>query len=352
MVGSGFQDRVRGALLGAAVGDALGMPVEGFSHQNVRTYYRGIKGFSDDERRHDLKAGQWTDDTQFTFALVRVLTEVGRIEEVPPRLAETYVNLIPEARRWGTTSRTAIERLAAGADWRRSGDDLEPTNGAPMRAVAPGLWWAVSGASTKEAFDHIIPVLRITHAHPIALTAGFGQAFAVSRVFGTNPDAFDRDGFWQGLVETVEWAETQLNQGTLPSGRSVTARLRLLSDHLNDIPLDLNELCDGAGFDADESWPFAVAMFARNPRLIEATLLSAINMGGDADTIGAMLGALLGACHGWSAFPDDWKYGLEERQRLLDEADAFAANLYRLAGREGAPAVQNSPMNETSVSSR
>lgn len=352
MIKAGVQDKVRGALLGAAVGDALGMPVEGFSHQNVRTYYRGIKGFSDDERRHDLKAGQWTDDTQFTFALVRVMSEVNQIDEVPPRLAETYVNLIPEARRWGTTSRTAIERLAGGTGWRESGDALEPTNGAPMRAVAPGLWWAVSGASTNDAFDYVIPILRITHAHPIALTAGFGQAYAVSRVFGTNPDSFDRDSFWHDLVETVEWAEKQLNQGSLPTGRSVTARLRLLSDHLDDFPLDLNDLCDGAGFDADESWPFAIAMFARNPRLVEATLLSSINMGGDADTIGAMLGALLGACHGWSAFPDEWKYELEARERLLEEADAFAANLNRLAGHDEVPADQNSPMNDTSVSSR
>ena len=43
------RDKVRGALLGTAVGDALGMPVEGLSHQNVRTYYKGIKGYRADE---------------------------------------------------------------------------------------------------------------------------------------------------------------------------------------------------------------------------------------------------------------------------------------------------------------
>ena len=44
-------DSILGALLGTAVGDALGMPIEGLSHQNVRTYYKGIKEYRDDDQR-------------------------------------------------------------------------------------------------------------------------------------------------------------------------------------------------------------------------------------------------------------------------------------------------------------
>ena len=68
-------DRIRGVLLGLAIGDALGMPIEGLSHPNVRTYYKGIKGFRADEKRGELEAGQWTADTQNALALAAALVE-------------------------------------------------------------------------------------------------------------------------------------------------------------------------------------------------------------------------------------------------------------------------------------
>src|SRR5690554_4522784 len=67
------RDRALGALLGAAVGDALGMPVDGLSHQNVRLYYKGVKGYTADEKRGDLDAGQWTAHTQRLRALAAAL---------------------------------------------------------------------------------------------------------------------------------------------------------------------------------------------------------------------------------------------------------------------------------------
>jgi ADP-ribosylglycohydrolase len=68
-------------------------------------------------------------------------------------------------------------------------------------------------------------------------------------------------------------------------------------------------------------------MVARRPHLLENTLLSGINVGGDADTTGAMMGAMLGALHGWTAFPDEWKTGLEAADRLRGEADALIERL-------------------------
>jgi ADP-ribosylglycohydrolase len=60
---------------------------------------------------------------------------------------------------------------------------------------------------------------------------------------------------------------------------------------------------------------------------LENSLLSGINVGGDADTTGAMMGALFGALHGWAAFPDAWKEGLEDVDRLTATADGLSAAL-------------------------
>ena len=330
-------DKTKGALLGTAVGDALGMPVEGLSHQNVRTYYKGIKAYRDDEKRRDLRAGQWTDDTQFTFALVRALTPRARTSdlpaptsELPRRAAEAYVALRSDVRRWGPTTRRAVERLAEGASCGEAGrpeqgEAAQPTNGAAMRAAPLGAWWAMSRTSVQEAFAVLRPVFEVTHTHPASVAAGFGQAFAVREALLATPDAFDQEAFWAGLTETTAWAEDRLGK----RDHRVSDRLRALADHLGDFPLDLQDRCDGTGVLADEAWPFAAAMFARGPELVEATLLSTINVGGDADTTGAMVGALLGALHGWSAFPEAWREGLEDVRRLEREAEAFAEALER-----------------------
>ncbi|MCS3862313.1 ADP-ribosylglycohydrolase [Salinibacter ruber] len=320
-------DSIAGALLGTAVGDALGMPVEGLSHANVRTYYKGIKEYRDDDQRGDLGAGQWTDDTQMTFALVRALTDHPASPDAwPAAVADEYVALRPEARRWGETTTTAVDRLADGTPPAEAGVPDRPTDGAAMRAAPLGVWWAARDLDREAAFEAIRPVLAVTHRHPAALAAGWGQAVAVHTLLGWTPDAFDRAAFWERLVDATAWAE-----GRLDGDDRVSGRLEALADHLNAFPLNLGDACDGVGIRADEAWPFACAMVARRAHLLENTLLSGINVGGDADTTGAMMGAMLGALHGWSAFPDEWGEGLEAAGRLGEAAQAFADAVRRSA---------------------
>ena len=321
------QNYIRGTLLGTAVGDALGMPVEGLSHQNVRTYYKGIKEYRADDQRGDLDAGQWTDDTQFTFALVRALTRAEEAAGFPEVAAEEYVDLLPAARRWGETSRPAVERLSQGESWKETGMSAHPTNGAAMRAAPLGAWWALAGCSKEKAWEVVRPVFEVTHRHPASVAAAFGQAFAVCYALHRTPGTFRSEAFWQELTGVTAWVEGQLDG----ADQSNTDRLQKLTRHLGEFPLDLQDVCNGTGGYASESWPFAVAMFARNPTLAEATLLSAVNVGGDADTVGAMTGALLGALNGWSAFPAEWQDDLEEASRLTGEADAYYEALSRLS---------------------
>jgi len=311
-------DRILGTLLGTAVGDALGMPVEGLSHQNVRTYYKGIKEYRDDDQRGDLDAGQWTDDTQMTFALVRALTEAPSPGGWPDAAAEQYVALRSEARRWGRTSTAAIDRLADGTPPGEAGTPDRPSDGAAMRAAPLGVWWAVREPERDEAFGAVRRVLSVTHRHPAALTAGWGQAAAVRFCLRADPHNFDREAFWTELLAATTEAEDRFNGDT-----RVSDRLRFLEGRLDAFPLDLRDACGNVGVRADEAWPFACAMVARRPHLLENTLLSGINAGGDADTTGAMMGAMLGALHGWSAFPAEWRDGLEAAERLTNESQAF-----------------------------
>jgi ADP-ribosylglycohydrolase len=290
-------DRVLGALLGTAVGDALGMPVDGLSHQNVRTYYKGIKGYRGDEHRRDLDAGQWTALTQRTFALARVLADSA-----------------PHA-----TVRERYTRELGPLDLRR------PEAAGPSEAIVAitplALWSSYEGRTGRETVELVDAALGDRREGGV-LAAAVGQAVAVRYLLDRTPDALDGPAFFRTVTEQTRQAEERIG-----GGRTVSDRLRSLAGNLDDFPLDLQDLCDGTGSAADEAWPFAVAMVARNPVLLEATILPAINVGGAASVIGACVGALVGALHGWATFPPAWREGLEDVEQLEAEANAFATAL-------------------------
>lgn len=292
-----MHDRVRGALLGLAIGDALGMPIEGLSHTHVRTYYKGIKGFRDDEKRGELEAGQWTADTQSALALATALVahpdDLGRAQVV-----------------W---------RRERAVELRRVAERPYATSAAAAASVPLGVWWRARGASTEEALAWTRGLLMDVDSRPEALAASYAQADAVRRALDADPETLDGPGFVRQTAEAARVAESEMGV----TG-AVSARLDGLADHLDEFPLDLQDRCGGTGPAADEAFPFAVAMGARGPSLAEASLLAAINVGGDANTVGSLVGSLLGAMNGAGAFPAEWREGVEDGDRIAVLADRLA----------------------------
>ncbi len=287
-------DRILGTLLGSAVGDALGMPVDGLSHQNVRTYYKGIKGYRADEHRRDLGAGQWTHLTQRAFALARALADAAPHATLRERYTEDLRRL---------RLRRVPETVGAGS----------------VAAATPlFVWWARTEQAGGGVTEQVSAALGAEPDGAVRAAAA-GQAAAVRYLLGAEAATLGGAAFFRAVTEATVRAEEAFG-----GSRAVSDRLRLLADHLSAFPLDLQDLCDGTGAEASEAWPFAVAMVARNPALLEATLLPALNVGGAASTVGALVGSLVGALHGWAAFPPEWREGLEAGARLEAEANAFA----------------------------
>ncbi len=230
-------DRTRGALLGLAVGEALGRPIDKMSHQNVRTYFKGIKGYVGHERT-DVEAGA-----------------IGPI-------AAGLVGYV------GAGRDTLADDLPKGAH-------------------------SIAGGTAAVLYDD---------PHRRASALNTLHAAALRYAIESIPDAFDADLFWMHLEE---------------SARDTDAADPLASvrDARDFFPLDLADACGGTDT-AESAWLFGVAMFARNPKLVEATLLSAVNVGGWASIVGATAGSLLGALNGWSAFPAEWRDGLTQSDDL------------------------------------
>ena len=293
-----FRDRLVATIVGAAVGDALGMPIEGLSHTNVRTYYKGIKEMRADEKREDLGVGQWTADTQRARALCRALAEAA--PDSPEEVREAFETELP-----------------GDADLRRP--QIHSPSSALAAASAPlGVQARLRGLKNLASARWAALLFRTIDDHAVAHVAAASHIGAIRTCLGKDPDGLSGPDILAAALEAARDAEQ-----ILQADDRVSSRLGTLAGHLDDYPLDLQDLCAGTGPAADEAFPFAVAMVARSPALVESTLLAAVNVGGDAACVGSCVGALLGALHGLDPFPDDWLDALEDADGVRAEAEAM-----------------------------
>jgi len=121
-----LKDKFRGALLGGALGEAMGIPVDGLSHQNIRTYYKGVKTLISDERRRGTVAGAWGESTEDMFAVGRLIAELGQEQKTLEGLAARMQAY------WCTHDMPSV--------------DVERTGFAAAWGIPIGLWWAPIGA--------------------------------------------------------------------------------------------------------------------------------------------------------------------------------------------------------------
>ena len=139
-------DRARGCLLGLAIGDALGAPLEGLSAQQIRAHYGLVDDYVDGARAWKKKPYRWrmpglySDDTQQAMALSDVLLECRRIDL--DRLAELYLGMatpkgsyVGAHRGIGRSFRQVLAGLERGVSPRETGQSSAGI-GAAMR-IAP-----------------------------------------------------------------------------------------------------------------------------------------------------------------------------------------------------------------------
>ena len=290
-------DRSMGALLGLAVGDALGAPYEGLA----RDSYPRVSEYSA-AGVHGLDPGGWTDDTAMAICLAESLLARGGLNER---------DLLARFLRWYRMGENSCTGAAVGISrktraalerFERSGlidaaAELENAgNGAIMRLAPVAIFFRRSETETRHA---AVRQARVTHTSEPALAAV--ECFADLLFAGLrtgDPDAVSRAASsYRGLAALRD-----------PRGKR--------REQISSAPRAVDTLeaalwCLGraAGFDA--------------------AVIEAVNLGGDADTIGAVTGQLAGAVFGASAIPPRWLAGLHSRARLAD----LARRLHEQGGR-------------------
>ena len=301
-----LRSKFRGSLLGTAVGDVLGMPVEGMNYIQIQRVHGRLTELKDAR----LPRGTYTDDTQLMIALAECLAANKGVNQ--DDLARRFVEIYDNFRGYGVIIKNFVALMDLGWSWRKVTKKILDTfnsswNGSAMRVAPVGALYANDLAALKKAAR---ASGEVTHCGALAQDGCMLQALAVGLAMrAEGGKGFDGSRF---LKELLAAAREEVH----------TRRLRKVEELLHGKP-SLYEVIKAIGntVEVQNSVPTAIYCFLRSPDSFEETVTYAVGLGGDADTIGAMAGAISGALNGVEAIPTRWLDGLEERGRIAGLAD-------------------------------
>lgn len=326
--------RAIGALMGLAIGDAMGMPSQTLSRAEIAVTYGWIDDFrdaaADQPVSRGLRAGTITDDTEQSLLLARHLVERngGFDEQV---WARTLLDWEEDTRRRGVhdllgpSTKRAIGLLLDGVPASETGRG-GTTNGAAMRIVPVGI--ATPAEPLGRLVDRVEETCRLTHNTAVAIASAAAVAAVVSA-------GVDGAAFAEGLPLALAAAREGQRRGT-PAGphepgtqdmaQQIAAALAAADGQQGAEAAVRLASRFGTSVAAIESIPmaFAVVRLAGHDPW-QAAVLGA-NIGDDTDTIGAIACAMAGACAGIAAIPPD-KTALVSSVNGLDPVPLAAALL-------------------------
>jgi ADP-ribosylglycohydrolase len=290
-------EKFEGCILGLAVGDALGMPAEGMSREKIKQLFGEIRDFLPSPYG-DLKAGQWTDDTEQTIALAESILETVYLD--PGNFAEKLKKLfLSGCRRIGPTTRAAVINLLRGATWDAAGI-FSDTCGSSMRVAPIGLVYHFN-LNLVERYAEISS--RITHKGSAAIAGAVAVAIAVA-------------------CKLLDFSEKEMLEEVVKRTENHDP---LLSDKIRyayeirekDLDFAVEKL--GNSISAFEAVPMGFyCIFSSED--FESAVLKSANCGGDTDSISAITGAIKGA-EGVDKIPKRFIENLEDPDYLKDLAD-------------------------------
>ena len=316
-----------GALAGLALGDALGMPTQAMSPEQIRAVYGRITGLVDGDASQPyapgMPAGSVTDDTEQALLIASLLVR-GRGSS-SGRVALNAVEFAHALLAWedsmiergsldllGPSTKAALERVRAGEDPLTVGG-AGTTNGAAMRVTPIGI--AVSTEDPEAFAEAVWSSCRVTHATRQGFQSAALVAAAVSMGIDTvrTPSPDLRSLLWKA----VTYVDSLPERGAwTPDPDVVAATRRAMQLAVNPASSSLECLVEqvGTSVASAQAIPMAFALLARDPS--PQALLDAANIGGDTDTIGAIAGAILGAALGVQVLPADSLSMIEEVSHL------------------------------------
>lgn len=299
-------------ILGFAVGDALGVPIEFLSRDELsKSPLCDMVGYGS----HDVSAGTWSDDTSMMLATMDSICDKKTID---------YYDIMYKFSEWiddgkyavdeqvfdiGRTTSQAIRRFkqhdipidCGGFDERDNG------NGSLMRMLPIVYYLHFMNLSEKEEVEIINNISSLTHAHEISCLG--------CKIFSDYAKKL-LDGFHK--FDAMKYVKS-CNYDAYYPGYVIDEYKRILDEDISLLSID--EI-NSSGYVVDTLE--AVLWSTLNSSSYEESVFLAVNLGGDTDTIGALTGGLNGIIYGRDQIPDRWLSKLRNFEYLEEMSEKFS----------------------------
>lgn len=337
---------IKGSLIGGAIGDALGYPVEFLRRERILSRY-GEEGIQAYELDKETGLALISDDTQMTlFTLVGLLIRETQSNlrgiadpqevyiwgcyrqgwyrtQIGERLEDNSCCLLDLPQLWdrrapGGTCLTALGSGRIGTLEKRI--NSSKGCGGVMRVAPIGLY--AGKAQTAKELKHTAmtsaKVAAITHGHSLGILPAAALAQILSRAaFGGCPY---EDGLY-GIVRECR----ELMQEWFQTDSCLPEFLEIIDKAVEMAQSDWEDhrcICSiGEGWVAEEALAIALFCALRYPDDFSKAVIAAVNHGGDSDSTGAITGNILGAWLGMEGIESKWLEKLELRDEILELAE-------------------------------
>lgn len=334
-------DRILGGLIGAGAGDAMGAATEARTTEQILEYF-GHEVVDFEKPPMDTfgagnEPGQLTDDFSSAYFVAKHIVDNGGIvtaKAVQEALIEWSEHAVFFDRFAGPTTRLAIRRYKGEKIEKSGGVELvtrQATNGAAMKISPIGL---LNAGNVDQAIQDAITVTMVTHDNYLALSGACAVAAAVSRAVMEDADVYSI--LQAGLYGAKEGERIGREVARDVAGPSVVKRMEMAIDIGLGRGTPWEKMIEighriGTGLHVAEAIPSAFGFFAANDGDAMGSIIGAVNVGYDTDTIATMSGAIAGAYCGAKAYPEHFLPTLEQANHL--EIEKLAKDLTAIAQR-------------------
>lgn len=313
-----FEHTVKSAILGLVVGDALGVPVEFQSREELeQDPVTGMRAYG----THHQPAGTWSDDSSMALCLLESLTHSVSYDDMMARFLrwaeEGYMTAHGDVFDMGIATRQALTKYAKGTPPLKCGGTgtYDNGNGSLMRILPLALFlhrtMGPEFPRKPEAFQIIHNASALTHAHPISLIAcDIYCSIANELLCGRSSPADIQHGITAAKEMCASLTDTAPYLDTFK---------RVDVDVLRSLP---KSEIRGSGYVVHTLE--ATLWCLLHTDSYRACVLEAVNLGEDTNTVGAVAGGLAGIQYGMADIPEEWLAVLAKRSEIEALCQAFA----------------------------
>lgn len=312
-----LQKQIQDGILGVAVGDALGVPVEFRSREGLRQYpVNGMRAYG----THHQPAGTWSDDTTMTLCTLESLTKGVDYDDIMDRFCrwvdEGYMTAHGELFDIGRTTLHALRLYSSGvAALQCGGDGLRDNGNGSLMRILPAVFYlrreyGPIWSDKPEAFALIHNLSRLTHRHEISqISCGLYCVMANELMNGKtmaeamNQASATKNNWYGAQAEFSPW----LSRFDFVDGKTLAS-----------LP---EESIKSSGYVVDTLQAALWCLLTTGS--YRECMLKAVNLGSDTDTVAAVAGGLAGILYGTESIPKDWLDALAKKEEIVRLCENF-----------------------------